>query len=135
MTFELTEQLQRHLSEKAVVWLTTVTPSGRPAPRPVWFFWDGSGLTVYSQPDAAKLRHIEANDRVSLHFSENASGGDVAVISGRARRLADAPLPTMNHDYQEKYSALVQQAGFTAEWLDSFSVAIRVTPERSWAML
>jgi PPOX class probable F420-dependent enzyme len=134
MTFELTEQLERHLSEKAIVWLTTVTPSGRPAPRPVWFFWDGSGITVYSQPDAAKLRHIEANDRVSLHFSENASGGDVAVISGSARRLDDAPLPTMNHDYQEKYSALVQQAGFSAEWLDSFSVAIYVTPERSWAM-
>ena len=134
MTFELTEQLQRLLSEKAIVWLTTVTPSGRPAPRPVWFFWDGSVISVYSQPDAAKLRHIEANDRVSLHFSENASGGDVAVISGRARRLADAPPPTKNHYYHEKYSALVQQAGFTAEWLDSFSVAIQVTPDRAWAM-
>jgi PPOX class probable F420-dependent enzyme len=133
MAFELTEQVQRHLSEEAIVWLTTVTPSGRPAPRPVWFFWDGSGITVYSQPDAAKLRHIEANDRVSLHFSQNASGGDVVVISGRARRMPGAPLPTKSPDYQEKYSARVQQAGFTEDWLDSFSVAIHVTPERSWA--
>ncbi len=91
MALELTEQVQRHLSDEAVAWLTTVTPSGRPAPRPVWFLWDGNGIAVYSQPGAAKLRHIEANNRVSLHFGENASGGDVVVISGRARRVPDAP--------------------------------------------
>jgi PPOX class probable F420-dependent enzyme len=134
MAFELTEQVQRHLRDEAITWLTTVTPSGRPAPRPVWFVWDGSGINLYSQPGAAKLRHIEANAHVSVHFSQNASGGDVVVISGLARLVPDAPLPTKNPDYQEKYSARIQQAGFTAEWLDSFSVAIRVTPERSWAM-
>jgi PPOX class probable F420-dependent enzyme len=65
----LTEQVQRHLSDEAIAWLTTVTPSGRPAPRPVWFFWDGTAITVYSQPDAAKLRHIAANDHVTVHFT------------------------------------------------------------------
>ena len=134
MAFEPTEQVQRHLSNEAITWLTTVTPSGRPAPRPVWFYWDGTGLTTYSQPDAAKLRHIEANDQVSLHFNQNAAGGDVVVISGRARRVPDAPLPTKNAVYHEKYATLVQQAGFTAEFFDSFSVAIRITPERVWAM-
>jgi PPOX class probable F420-dependent enzyme len=108
MAFELTEQVQRHLSNEAITWLTTVTPSGRPAPRPVWFYWDGTGLTTYSQPDAAKLRHIEANDQVSLHFNQNAAGGDVVVISGRARRVPDTPLPTKNAVYHEKYATLVQ---------------------------
>ena len=133
MAFELTEQVQRHLSGDAITWLTTVTPSGRPAPRPVGFYGDGTGLTTYSQPDAAKLRHIEANDQVSLHFNQNAADGDVIVISGRARRTPDVPLPTNNPVYQEKYATLAQQAGFTAEFLDSFSVAIQVTPERVWA--
>ena len=111
MAFELTEQVQRHLSNAATM-----------------------GLTAYSRQDVAKLRHIEANDQVSLHFNQDATGGDVVVISGRARRMPDVPLPTKNPACQGKYATLVQQAGFTAEFLGSFSVAIQITPERVWAM-
>jgi hypothetical protein len=39
-----------------------VTPGGRPAPRPVWFSWDGAVITIYAQPDGAKTRHLAAND-------------------------------------------------------------------------
>jgi Pyridoxamine 5'-phosphate oxidase len=42
MAFELTEQIEKHLVNDHIVWLTTVTPTGRPAPRPVWFTWDGT---------------------------------------------------------------------------------------------
>ena len=40
MAFEPTAQVEGHLVNDLVVWLTTVTPSGRPAPRPVWFMWE-----------------------------------------------------------------------------------------------
>jgi Pyridoxamine 5'-phosphate oxidase len=53
----------RHLREETVVWLTTVTPSGSPLPRPVGFLWhDGEDVTVYSQP-GARIRNIPATRR------------------------------------------------------------------------
>jgi hypothetical protein len=38
---EFGARVARHLREEIVVWLTTVTPSGAPLPRPVGFVWDG----------------------------------------------------------------------------------------------
>ena len=50
MAFELTGQIEKHLTGDQIVWLTTVTPTGRPAPRPVWFVWDGTVVTIYTLP-------------------------------------------------------------------------------------
>lgn len=133
MAFELTKQVQDHLANDEIAWLTTVTPGGRPAPRPVWFAWDGSACTVYSQPHGAKLRHIAANDQVSLHFNSTADGGDVVVISGRAEVLSDAPLPSAVGGLMDKYLGRIQAMGNTPEWYDSYSTAIRITPDRAWA--
>src|ERR1700761_7874315 len=94
MAFELTEQIEKHLKNDQIVWLTTVTPSGRPAPRPVWFVWTGTEIIVYSQPDVAKLKHIAANGNVSLNFNCTPGGGDVVVVSGQAEVVKDAPLPS-----------------------------------------
>ena len=91
MAFELTGRIERHLASDLIAWLTTVTPAGRPAPRPVWFVWDGAAITIYSLNYGAKLRHIQANDQVAVHFNSSADGGDVVVISGRAERVPDAP--------------------------------------------
>ena len=44
-------------------------------------------MTIYSQPNGAKLKHIAANDQVSLNFNCTPDGGDVVVISGRAAAL------------------------------------------------
>jgi PPOX class probable F420-dependent enzyme len=91
MAFELTERIERHLTGDLIAWLTTVTPAGRPAPRPVWFVWDGAAIVIYSLNRGAKLRHIQANDQVAVHFNSNADGGDIVVISGRAELVPDAP--------------------------------------------
>ena len=85
MVFELTDRIERHLAVDLIAWLTTVTPAGRPAPRPVWFVWDGSAITIYSlndsatrglpgrarpgRPVSAKLRHLQVNDQVAVHFT------------------------------------------------------------------
>ena len=94
MPFELTERIERHLAGDIIAWLTTVTPAGRPAPRPVWFVWDGAAITIYSLNNSAKLRHIDANDQVTVHFNSTPDGGDVVVIGGRASRIPDAPPPS-----------------------------------------
>lgn len=134
MAFELTKKIEKHLVNDAIAWLTTVTPGGRPAPRPVWFLWDGSAITVYSQPNAAKLKHIAANDQVSLHFNSTPDGGDVVVISGRAEILGDAPLPSALPELVGKYRTRIEAMGNPPEWYDSYDTAIRITPDRAWTI-
>jgi PPOX class probable F420-dependent enzyme len=134
MAFELTEQIEKHLTDDEIVWLTTVTPSGRPAPRPVWFGWDGAVITIYTQPEGAKVRHLAANDQVTVNFNSTRFGTDVVVISGRAELLPDSPAPTQVPGLLEKYRARIEQMGYTLEWFDGYSLAIRVTPERAWTI-
>jgi PPOX class probable F420-dependent enzyme len=134
MAFELTEQIEKHLTGDQIVWLTTVTPAGRPAPRPVWFLWDGTDILIYSQPGGAKLRHIAANGHVSLNFNCTPGGGDVVVISGQAEIELGAPLPSAVAGVIDKYRGAIEGMGHTPDWYDSYSTAIRVTPERSWTI-
>jgi len=134
MAFELTEQIEKHLVNDHIVWLTTVTPTGRPAPRPVWFVWDGTAFIIYSLPGGAKLKHIAANDRVSLHFNCTPDGADVVVLSGRAEVLQGAPPPSEVPGLLDKYLDQIQAMGYTKEWYDSYNTAIRATPERAWTI-
>jgi PPOX class probable F420-dependent enzyme len=134
MAFELTDQIEKHLANDKIVWLTTVTPVGRPAPRPVWFLWDGTTVLIYSQPEAAKLRHIAGNDHVSLNFNCSEGGGDVVVISGRAEIETAAPAPSAVPKMLQKYIGSIEAMGYTKEWYDAYDTAIRVTPERAWTV-
>jgi PPOX class probable F420-dependent enzyme len=135
MPFEITEQIQRHLTGDQIAWLTTVSPSGRPSPRPVWFVWDPPTITIYSLNDGAKLRHIAANARVNVHFDSDGQGGDIVVIAARAELVPDAPPPSRHPGLQEKYAAAVARLGQSAEWYDkNYGVALRVTPERAWTI-
>ncbi|HEX3714786.1 MAG TPA: TIGR03667 family PPOX class F420-dependent oxidoreductase [Trebonia sp.] len=134
MAFELTEQIEKHLAGDHIVWLTTVTPGGRPAPRPVWFIWDGTEIVIYSQPGGAKLKHLAANGHVSLNFNCTPTGGDVVVISGQAEVQPDAPLPSAVPGFIDKYRDIIAAMGNTPEWYDTYSTAIRVTPDRAWTI-
>jgi PPOX class probable F420-dependent enzyme len=125
----------RHLTHDLVAWLTTVSPAGRPSPRPVWFAWDGSAITVYSQNDGAKLRHLEVNDQVSVHFNSTPEGSDVVVIGGRAERVPDAPPPSQFGPLLDKYAARIEQMGQSPQWYDEhYGVALRITPDRAWTI-
>ena len=134
MAFELTEQIEKHLVNDKIAWLTTVTPAGRPAPRPVWFLWDETGVVIYSQPNGAKLKHIAGNDQVSLNFNCTPGGGDVVVISGRAEVLHGAPPPSEYPGMLDKYLDSITAMGYAREWYDAYSTAIRVTMERAWTI-
>ena len=135
MGFELTEQIERHLISDQIAWLTTVTPSGRPAPRPVWFVWDGSVITVYGQNGGAKQRHIAANDKVSVNFDSGPGGGDIVVISGRAQLVPDAPPPSKFPGLLDKYMPALEAIGSTTRSYDeNYGQAIRITPESAWTI-
>jgi PPOX class probable F420-dependent enzyme len=135
MAFELTEKIERRLTGDLIAWLTTVTPAGRPAPTPVWFVWDGAAIIIYSLNQGAKLRHIQANDQVAVHFNSDADGGDVVVIGGRAEFFTDAPPPSAFPGLLDKYAAAISRMGRTPQWYDDeYGVALRVTPERAWTI-
>jgi PPOX class probable F420-dependent enzyme len=93
--FDLTSRFGRHvnrrLRQEKIIWLTTVDSHDTPQPRPVWFHWDGKTTLIFSENDKAKLRHLARNPRVALNFNTDEEGGDVAVIVGDPKILADPP--------------------------------------------
>jgi PPOX class probable F420-dependent enzyme len=131
MTYEIDENLRRRLTEP-VIWMTTVTPSGRPAPRPVWFIFDGEVFTVFSSSSAAKVKHIRANPNISLNFNTDPEGGSVLVVSGKATP-AEGISPSTTPAYLEKYEARMKGIGHDLASFDkAYDLGIRITPERSW---
>ncbi len=124
---EFGARVARHLREEMIVWLTTVTPSGAPLPRPVGFLWDGrENVTVYSQP-GARIRNIGRNPKVTLNFRGGAAGGDIVVLSGRAEVDESGLSAAKNEAWAAKYATEWERVGMTAEsFAQRFSVPVRI---------
>jgi PPOX class probable F420-dependent enzyme len=136
MPFEMTDQIRRHLIEDRVLWLTTVSPTGRPIPRPIWFFWDGSHILIYSLNTATRLTNIRTNERVSVHFNSSVEGED-AVEAAAIAEIVDSPaLPSSNELYMSKYGHDIESASdFDLESVDrDYSTLIRIQPVRAWTV-
>lgn len=119
------------MQHEEVIWLTTISKSGIPQPRPVWFVWENETILIYSLPSAHKIQHIAGNPNVALNFNTDAGGDDVHVFLGTARVDADAPAVKHNRAYREKYLDGIVSFGMTEDTYSAqFSVAIRVTPAR-----
>ena len=118
----------RHLREDVVVWMTTVSPGGAPAPNPVWFLWDGdSSALMYSRADAARLSNLVANPRVTLNFDGDGAGGDIVVLSGRAIVADDAEPADANPGFLAKYDTNIAGLGMTpAQFAGEYSVPVRI---------
>lgn len=123
------------LRTDGVAWLTTVAPDGTPVPTPVWFWWDGSTILVYSQRDTPKLRHIAANPRVSIALRTDELGDEITVITGEAAVDPMAPAAHEVPAYVEKYDALIARLGADpASFAAEYAVPVRITPTklRQW---
>ncbi len=130
-------RVRSKLSNALVVWLVTSDGSGRPHPSPVWFLWEGDGdlegstVLVYSQPNAAKLRHIAAQEAVALHFDTDPRGTDVVILYGRAHHDDQAPPAADVPAYLDKYRDAIADLGSTEQAFSSgYSAALRITLER-----
>jgi PPOX class probable F420-dependent enzyme len=130
-TTEFGRRVTRRLREELIAWLVTVRPDQTPQPVPVWFLWDGQTCLVYSQPDTPKLRNIARSPRVALHLDGDGKGGDIVVLTGEARVVADAPPANEVPAYVEKYRRGMTGIGMTPEtFARAYAVALRVTPTR-----
>ena len=135
-TTDLGQRALQRIQAEQIIWLTTVTPSGLPQPKPVWFVWDGVAFTIYSQPTAKKIPHIAQNPNVSLHFDAGADGVDIQVFLGVAHIHTTAPPISLLPTYVEKYRVGMAQIGMTeVQYASTFSVAIQIAPLRLRGLL
>ena len=117
------------LNDGIAVWLSTVDPSGTPQPTPVWFLWTGSDVLIFSEPAKAKLRNIDGNPRVALHFDSDGRGGSVVVLTGSAS--VDEPAEEERAAFDAKYADDIRRIRMTPESFHaSYSVPIRVRPDK-----
>jgi PPOX class probable F420-dependent enzyme len=103
MAVEFTQEVSSRLSSHKYGWLTTVAKSGQPVPRLVWFYFDGTDVLVYSEPNAAKVRHIKAQPRVSLNLDSDGNGAGIIIVGGVASVDAEGADPLQDEQYLAKY--------------------------------
>ncbi|OBE97741.1 PPOX class F420-dependent oxidoreductase [Mycolicibacterium elephantis] len=132
MTVEFTQEVSRRLESDNYGWLTTVAKSGQPVPRLVWFYFDGADITVYSEPGAAKVRHIRNHPRVSLHLDSDGQGSGIVAVGGTATVDAENTNPLQDERYQRKYREHAAGLGFTEEFLAAYSTRLRISIDKVW---
>lgn len=128
-TTDFGERAARHLAEDQIIWLITTDSQGAPQPRPVWFYWNGDTVLIFSRDSGFKITHIKNNPQVALNFNCTSSGGDVVVLVGKAE-IDHSPVPVEElQAYFEKYRQGLVEINMTAsEFVDSYRVAIRIKP-------
>jgi PPOX class probable F420-dependent enzyme len=134
-TTEKGARADERLRTDRVAWLITVAGDGNPVPTPVWFWWDGSTILVYSQRDKPKLRHIAANPRVSLALRTDELGDEITVITGEAVVAPSLRSADQVPEYLARYGELIARLGADpASFAGEYSVPIRITPTklRQW---
>jgi PPOX class probable F420-dependent enzyme len=127
---EFGQLVQQRLKNAEVIWLTTVTPHGVAQPNPVWFYWDGSVIILYSQPGAYRIRNIQHNPTVTLNLDgADILGNNVVVIQGEAS--LNFNYPRAHAGYEKKYAKYLPELSLTFEQLVAdYSVEIRIKPTR-----
>jgi PPOX class probable F420-dependent enzyme len=124
------KRLKKHLEQDEVIWFTSVSPKGVPSPNPVWFYWDGETIIVYSQPESFRVRNIKHNHHVALNFEgADALGTELIVIQGEADlKPGNQVIPA---GYWAKYEKFLPEISLTVEtMIRDYSVEIRVKPTR-----
>jgi PPOX class probable F420-dependent enzyme len=131
-TIELGPAAVERLHSTPVAWLTTVRADGQPQSSYIWFHFDGTDLLVFSQPDAAKIRNVRANPKVSFHLDGDGVGGGVLTIDAHAELLDAGVDEARTADYLAKYDEAIRtQLNSTPEQIHAqFRAALRITPTR-----
>lgn len=125
-------RVRTRLTDELVVWLTTVGKSGTPQPNPVWFYWNGSEILVFSQAGKAKVHNVDRSPLVTLNFNATETGGDVVVLNGTAVIDESGPTDEERVAYNEKYENPLRGLGMSAEdFHKEYPVLLRITPTKA----
>lgn len=131
MAIDFPHEVTQRLTADPFGWLTTVAKSGQPVPRLVWFHFDGSDVVVYSEPGAAKVRHIRHHPWASLNLDSDGQGSGIIVVGGRATVDAEGTDPREDGPYWEKYAAQAAQIGLT-DAMATYGTRLRLSIHKVW---
>jgi PPOX class probable F420-dependent enzyme len=126
------DRVTRFLATEPVVWLSTVRPDGAPHLVPIWYWWDGTALVVFSKPDAVKVRNLRSEPRVMLAVGDPEADFDVSLVEARAHLLpAGTPVP---EQFFAKYAARMAAIGLDrATFTATYTQCLRIAPTRCLA--
>ena len=125
-----TKTLDR-LSSELIIWMTTVTPQGRPQTSPVWFLWEDPVFWVYSLDPTARLDNIAANPLVSLNLNCDDHGSDIVTVEGTAVIDREAAAANENAAYVTRYRDRMDRGWGSPEgFAREYPTAIEITPTR-----
>jgi PPOX class probable F420-dependent enzyme len=124
-------RIERFLEQEPIVWLSTVRPDGAPHIVPIWFWWDGEALLVFSKPDAQKVRNLRARPAAMLALGDAEEDFDVGLIEGRAELLDRPTAEVLPPAHLAKYAEQMAAIGLTPdEYAATYSLVIRIVPDR-----
>lgn len=122
---------ETRLKNDQIIWLTTVRHDGMPQPTPVWFLWENGTMLIFSEPNQQKIRNIQRDDKVALHFDSDGRGGNIVVFEGQAEILDSAPSQETFAAYFDKYREGIKGLGMAPdEMVKKYSTAIRIRPAK-----
>ncbi|MFL5777301.1 MAG: pyridoxamine 5'-phosphate oxidase family protein [Chloroflexota bacterium] len=122
----------RFLERQPIVWLSTVRPDGTPQVIPVWYWWDGEALVIFSKPHAQKVRNIRSNPAVALALGEPDDDFDVALVEARAELLDTPTAAVLPEPFLEKYANRMAAVGLDrATFAATYSQVVVVVPSRN----
>jgi PPOX class probable F420-dependent enzyme len=118
------------LEREPVVWLSTVRPEGGPHLVPIWFWWDGEALLVFSKPGAQKVRNLRAHPSVMLALGDAEDDFDVGLLRGQAELLETPTSEVLPAAHLHKYAEKLAAIGLGAEeYAATYSQVIRIVPD------
>lgn len=124
---DLAPGIAERLVRERYAWLTTVDGSGMPVPTLVWFRFDGTSLTVYSQPHSDRVTQVFEHPQVSLHLESDRLGSGLVIVGGRAAVTAEGVDPRDDREYWAKYHVEAEVSGLS-EAIASFTTRITIAP-------
>jgi PPOX class probable F420-dependent enzyme len=122
-------RIRRFLEEEPIVWLSTVRPNGRPHLVPIWFWWDGEALLIFSKPNAQKIRNLRFCPSVMLALGDAEEDFDVGLLHGMAELLDTPTRDVVPPAHLAKYADRMAAIGLDPEtYVTTYSQVIRITP-------
>ena len=124
-----TARIRRFLEEEPIVWLSMVRPDGRPHLVPIWFWWDGEAVLIFSKPNAQKIRNLRGRPDVMLALGDADEDFDVGLLRGTAELLDRPTRDVVPAAHLAKYADRMAAIGLDAEtYAATYSQVIRITP-------
>ena len=117
------------LRRSRIGWLGTSHVEGTPHLVPVWFYWDGATITLYSKRNAKKVRNLEEMPNVAFAVEPRAGRMCSVLIEGHAEILPSSQ--SIEAGFRRKYGPTIRRAGIeVSSFSEMYPQAIRITPAR-----